>query len=340
MNFSTNQVRHFYVVKSYSATAVTDSSPVGALSVHSNSDGDLYFLHRGVDGVSRTDLIKNINYAKASDAADLARPLKKVTLALDANVNSGALIPGQDYLVNVFLRNHIGAGEDNQEVKFGVVRATTGMTASQFYVKLAMSLVANLSREVSKILKVSVATAADVETEVLPTTAEASLNGTYTYIVIEEVEQDWALGLFSSQPVNFKVLPTTVTVTAGEEAIWGVATEITPTASVPNGKITADLEYFAMGERGDQYRMVGFPDVIKTDYIVDPTLEYNYLDIHYSFIDTGIHFYKSEKDIQFAIPKVGANNSVSNALANSVIAAINTELSMSIPTLDDTDPNA
>lgn len=336
MNFSTNQVRQFYAVKSYSATAVTDASPVGAVSVHSDKDGALYFLYRGVDGVSRTDLITNINYAKATDAEKLARPLKKVTVALDSNVNSGNLVVGQDYLFNVFIRNYIGLGEEDQYHKYAVVRATTGMTTSEFYVKLAMSFVANLSREYSKLFKVYVRTAAAVETEVLPTTDESTLNAAYTAISIEEAEQEWKLGMFESTPINFQVLPSTITVAPGDDPIWGVVTSITPTSTVKNGKITADLEYFAMGERGDKYRMVGFPDVVETTYIIDPALEYNYLDIHYSYLGNGIHYYKSEKDITLAFPKVGVTNSVSNALANSVIGAINSELSMSIPTLDAT----
>lgn len=337
MNFSTNQVRQIYVVNSYSANAVTDSSAVGALSVHGNSYGDLYFLHRGVDGVSRSDLIKNIDYARATDADELARPLKKYTVTLDASVNSGNVIAGEDYILRLTFRNYIGLSEEDQYFKHAAVRGTSGMTASQFYAKLALSLAKNLSREPSKLLKVYVRTS-NGDTEVTVDTLETSLTGTYTAVVIEEVEQEWSLGTFESLEVNFQIQPTTVDV-SGEDLIWGLVTPITPTTLVQNGKVTADLEYFLMGERGDEYRMVGFPKVIKTDYLVNPANAYNYLDIHYSFLDSGENYYKSEKDITLVFPKVGTDNSVSNALANSVITAINSAASLSIPDLDDTDPD-
>ena len=104
-----------YVAKAYKATAVVDTDAVGTISVHSNASGDGYFLHRGVDGVSRTDLIKKdrIEYAKATDADNLARPLKRVSLALDSNVNSGALVVGEDYIVRIAFRNYIGLSDED-----------------------------------------------------------------------------------------------------------------------------------------------------------------------------------------------------------------------------------
>lgn len=333
MNFSTNQVRQIYVANSYSATAVTNSSAVGAISVHSNADGDLYFLHRGVDGVSRSDLIKNVTHAKATDADDLARDLKRYAVTLDSSVNNGDVIAGEDYVLRIAFRNYIGLSEEDQYFKHAVVRGTTGMTASQFYVKLALSLAKNLSREPSELLKVYVVIANGTATQVTADTAESSLNGTYTSVHIEEAEQEWSLGTFESVALNFTVQPSTVDI-VGDEAVWGVVTPVSAVSSVPNGKITADLEYFLMGERGDEYRNVGFPKVIKTNYLVDPNVEYNYIDIHFAFIDSGRDYYKSEKDIVIVVPKVGSTNSVANALANSIVGAINSEASLGIDTLD------
>ena len=54
----------------------------------------IYILSTWVLEVVRSDLIdiKNISYAKATDAANLAVDMKKVKLALSADVNSGAPI--------------------------------------------------------------------------------------------------------------------------------------------------------------------------------------------------------------------------------------------------------
>jgi hypothetical protein len=81
---------------------------------------------------------------------------------------------------------------------------------------------------------------------------------------------------------------------------YGVAQDITGQANthyIPNGKLTADLEYFGMGERGDQYRMIGWPNYIPTKYMVDAGQEYDYLDIHYYFQGEGVRSDKSEKQL-------------------------------------------
>jgi hypothetical protein len=53
-----------------------------------------------------------------------------------------------------------------------------------------------------------------------------------------------------------------------------------------------------MGERGDIYRNVGWPNVIPTKYlVVDETKDYDVLDIHYYYEGAGENPQKSEKDI-------------------------------------------
>ena len=67
--------------------------------------------------------------------------------------------------------------------------------------------------------------------------------------------------------------------------------------TVGNGYKMADLEYFCMGERGDQYRNVLWPKSIPTKYFVDPTKEYYCLDIHYAYQGTCEDIQKSEKTL-------------------------------------------
>jgi hypothetical protein len=63
------------------------------------------------------------------------------------------------------------------------------------------------------------------------------------------------------------------------------------------------MEYFYMGERGDQYRMFAAPqDRINTKYLVDPEAEYDVVNIHYYFVDSLGGAQKSEKDIMIVIP--------------------------------------
>lgn len=341
--FSTNQVRQLYVATALKPSNVTASDTAGSIAVKSDTaKSHLYFEYMGAGGMTRSDLIdiKNILYAKATDADDLAYDLAKYKLTLDDTVNGGEPVIAQDYILRIAFRNYPGLSEEDQYFKYGMTHAVTGMTASDFYKTLALSLVKNFSREEQGLLKFYLETGgsdagvvAGTPTEVTKDTKESSLTGTYTGIIIEEAPQDWILGVMEQAPVNFTIQPDLI-IDNGDERIWGVVKKVTSTNSIPDGHKIADLEYFCMGERGDVYRMVGFPYVIRTKYLVDPDIKYNVIDIHYAYVGPNESVQKSEKDITIVVPKIGDNNQVSNALANSIISAINTATGLTIKTLN------
>lgn len=341
--FSTNQARQLYVANALKSPNVIATDAAGSIAVKSDTaKSHLYFEYMGAGGMTRSDLIdiKNILYAKATDADDLAYDLAKYKLTLDTTVNGGEPVVAQDYILRIAFRNYPGLSEEDQYFKYGMVHAVTGMTASGFYKTLALSLVKNFSREEQGLLKfyletggTDAGTVAGTPTEVTKDTKESSLTGTYTGIVIEEAPQDWILGVMEQTPVNFTIQPDLI-IDNGDERIWGVVKKVASTNSIPDGHKIADLEYFCMGERGDIYRMVGFPYVIRTKYLVDPDIKYNVIDIHYAYVGSNESVQKSEKDITIVVPKIGANNKASNALANSIISAINTATGLTIKTLD------
>lgn len=304
--FSTNQNRQFYVAIN---SVSTEPSKLGDLKLDSTNDGKVFFKHMGKGGITRSDLIDkaSVVYAKITRKAALQRKLQTATISLNPKVNGGKPISGQDYLVRIYIHNYLAPGDDNVTIKYGVVHAYKGMEAADFYTALANSLTANFSREVQPLLKFEVAKSAEVATGVKVT----------------EVEQPWHLGTMSQEAVNFDIMPTFVELD-GEEVQWAVTDEKTNYVAktdsdvvIGNGKKIADLEYFCMGERGDQHRMIGWPNVVPTKYMVDPTKEYDVLDIHYSFSDTGVNVQKSEKDIII----VGEYKS-----SGDVISAIKTKL--------------
>ena len=341
--FSTNQVRQLYVAKALKSPNVGATDAAGSIAVKSDTaKTHLYFEYMGAGGMTRSDLIdiKNILHAKATDADDLAHDLAKYKLTLDASVNSGAPVAGQDYILRIAFRNYIGLSEEDQYFKYGMVHAYAGMTASDFYKTLVLSLVKNFSRKEEGLLKfyletggTNADTVAGTPTEVTKDTKESTLTGTYTGIVIEEAPQEWILGVMEQTPVNFTLQPVTIIVN-GDERIWGTVKQVASTSSIPDGRKIADLEYFCMGERGDVYRMVGFPNVIRTKYLVDPDTKYNVIDIHYAYVGPDESVQKSEKDITIVVPKIGANNQASNKLANDIISAINTATGLTITKLD------
>lgn len=308
--FSTNQVRQLYV-----ATDAADSIAVKS----DTAKNHLYFEYKGADNLMRSDLIdiKNILYAKATDAADMAHELKSVTVTLATDVNGGSPVAGQDYILRIAFRQYVGMSDEDQYFKYGMVHAYADMNADKFYKVLAQSIAKNFSREVVPLIKIEVHSAATISSggfdangymEVTPTTKDTgaadSTNPYYATdalvtdidsIRITEVEQPWRLGVMAQTPVYFTVQPVAVMVN-GDERIWATVTEGT-NGTIGNGKKIADLEYFCMGERGDVYRGIGFPHNIPTTYLVDPTKTYHVFDVHYAYVGDNEAVQKSEKTI-------------------------------------------
>lgn len=323
--FSVNQVRQLYVATAFKTPHVLASDAAGSIAVKNDTaKSHLYFEYKGADNLMRSDLIdtKNILYAKATDATAMAHDLKSVTIALDSNVNGGAPVAGQDYILRIAFKQYVGMSDEDQYFKYGMVHAYAGMDASEFYKVLAVSLAKNFSREVVPLIKIEIKTAS-ATTEVTPTTKVADLTGTYTGVVVTEVEQPWRLGVMAQTPVYFTVQSVPVTVN-GDERYWATLTEST-SGSIGNGKTIADLEYFCMGERGDMYRQVGWPHNIPTTYLVDPAKAYCVFDIHYAYVGSNESVQKSEKTITIVC--------ADKTELNKVIAAFNTATGLSIATL-------
>lgn len=316
MVFSTNQVRQLYVVED---TASKKTDP-GYLEVCENvtKNNQVYFKNTNKLGqISRSDLIKkdNILWITATTPQESRVPIKSVKVTLSQDVNNGQPIVGQDYILNLYIRQYVGMSDTDVYIKQGVVRGLANMTDVQFYEALACSLFLNFKRELYPLLKFSIGgkEVTDVKRDKVTgklTPCERNEQGelvaiaaTADGVTITEAEQEWRLGVKSQTPVYFDVASTTVYY-MGDEAIWGNVEDTTPekadmneTNSYGNGRTIADLEYFCHGERGDIYRQIGWPHNIDTAYMVDPTKEYYTVTIHYYFVDGGESPQKSEKDI-------------------------------------------
>lgn len=328
-NFSTNQSRHLYVISGYNAS-VTDASAVGTIGAIKSIDDirgkEVMFNYKGAESVLASDFIQihNIGYVKAVPASDMVTVMKKIEVALDTTVNGGAPVSGQDYVLSINFRNFFSSGDASQYYKDAAVHATANMTASAFYTAMVASLNAAFGREngatktSNPYLKFSTkakgGSGADKDDAVA--------------IVIEEKPQEWALGTKKARRVMFDVVPTTI-YTGGDDVVWGTVTDATPaksaavvgTNAVGNGQQIADLEWFCMGERGDQYRMKGWPNVIPTKYLVDPTQQYHVLELHYAFTDTGVNSYRTEKEITIVAPATSAGKTALNGFIDALEAA-------------------
>lgn len=314
---SLNQVRHLYVAnKSVEATAALANMGDFKVKACGDIEKEVYFEVQGPDTVLKSDYIpvKNINYVKVLKAADMATPMKKVKVVLDSTVNGGNPIAGQDYVLRINFHQFFGMGAQDQYVKDAAVHARKGMTAKQFYEEMVKALNLSFSREVRATAK---------SNPYLKFTANTDS------IEIEEVPQSWTLGTEAQERVLFDVMPTTV-YDGVDDLIWGTVTTEASTTKVGNGKKMADLEYFLLGERGDQYRKVGFPNDIETKGMIDPSKEYDVIEIHYAFTDTGVNSYRTEKDITIAVPSEGGETFVE---INKIIAAFNTATDLTVKPL-------
>lgn len=298
---SDNQFRNLYVMKTYKGSESALEAVGDATLKVDTAKNAMYLVYKDTEDNLTSDIIdlKNLLYVKSTKAADMARKLNSQSVTLNEDP-----ISGQDYVLNVEVRNFVALGDDSTHIKFGAVHAVKGMTKSDFYKAMALNLAKNLSREVSPILNVLLTKndTTDGESEVpvlvngkMQILAELKATESYTDIIIDEVEQPWRRGVAQVEPVNFNTTCGTVLVD-GDDVIWGTV-EKEEGDPVNNGKQIADMEWFYHGTRGDIYREATYPDNFEFKPLVDETKAYHTLDIHFAYVGPGVEVAKSERTI-------------------------------------------
>lgn len=301
---SDNQFRNLYVMNAYK-TSESALTAVGDLTLKvDTAKSNVYLVYKDTEDTITSDLIsiKNLLYAKSTKAADMARTLNSQSVTLNADP-----VSGQDYVLNIEVRNFVALGDDSTHIKFGAVHAVKGMTKSDFYKAMAVNLAKNLSREPSPILNVSLTknnstASGDKDSEVavllngkMQNLAALTATETYTDIIIDEVEQPWRRGVAQVEPVNFNTTCGTILMD-GDDVIWGTVEKETGD-EIQNGKQIADMEWFYHGTRGDIYREATYPDNFDFKPLVDETKAYSTLDIHFAYVGPGVEVAKSERTI-------------------------------------------
>lgn len=299
---SDNQFRNLYVMKTYKASESALAAVGDTTLKVDTAKNSMYLVYKDTEDNLTSDIIdlKNLLYVKSTKAADMARKLNSQSVTLNEDP-----ISGQDYVLNVEVRNFVALGDDSTYIKFGAVHAVKDMTKSDFYKAMALNLAKNLSREVSPILNVSLNkynSTGTTNTKVavlvngkMQNLATLTSTETYTSIIIDEVEQPWRRGVAQVEPVNFNTTCGTVLVD-GNDVIWGTV-EKEEGDPINNGKQIADMEWFYHGTRGDIYREATYPDNFNFKPLVDETKAYSTLDIHFAYVGPGVEVAKSERTI-------------------------------------------
>lgn len=299
---SDNQFRNLYVMNTYKTSESALTAVGDATLKVDTAKNAMYLVYKDTEDNLTSDIIdlKNLLYVKSTKAADMARRLNSQSVTLNEDP-----ISGQDYVLNVEVRNFVALGDDSTHIKFGAVHAVKDMTKSDFYKAMAVNLAKNFSREVSPILNVSLNkynSTGTTNTKVavlvngkMQNLAALTSTETYTSIIIDEVEQPWRRGVAQVEPVNFNTTCGTVLVD-GNDVIWGTV-EKEEGDPINNGKQIADMEWFYHGTRGDIYREATYPDNFDFKPLVDETKAYSTLDIHFAYVGPGVEVAKSERTI-------------------------------------------
>lgn len=290
--FSTNQTRHLYVAKSIK-TEEQIVSAAGDLKLVTTGDAP-YFLYVGADGTPmRSDLLTNVEHVKVTSSDAMKKTLPATYMSISD------VVAGQHYIMKVTFKNFLGASEEHTLTVVADYTAKTGDAAKNVYAGLAVVLAKNLSKHVTPLATVHLATAkswsgaVDVKASDDPT----KLTGSYTGIIIRSAKQPHVLGTKSADVVNFDVAIAPITANGVDTIVGVIDNTFVSNLTVDNGETIADMEYFYMKERADQYGNMGWPNVVHTEYLVDPTKKYNTLDIHYSYVGSNEAVQKSEKTI-------------------------------------------
>lgn len=276
--FSVNQARQVYVANNAIVSELENNikkgGKPGTVFIPDELKGEDFFV-AAVTGLAepvRSDLVNPEKVVSVSlMTGEKNKPkVNKYTITVDDEIlDGGGNVPrGYSFIVKVIFDHFIGMTEVDKYVKIGEVYTRKAMSKADFYEALCYSLQKNFTNE-NKLYPL------------------CEISHTDDGVTVTECVQEWHLGTMASE-----VLPLHIEIAGvlldGVVVPWGKIKKESEPAKDPqtgvaltNGRTIADMEYFYMGERGDIYRNVGWPNVVATKYLVDPDKSYNVLDIQY-----------------------------------------------------------
>lgn len=334
-NFNTNQTRHLYVAGAIDANVDTNLD----IALGTTATGELYFKYKNADGlVTRSDTFdpKKIVSLKLAPAASLAKKLMMASLSADANVidfGSTSSFIGKAINLKITVHGLFDYDDDNSKVILvSLVGDATNLASQAAFTKyLAVAIAKNLENKQDP--KYPLFKAFYNGTEVTKSTTVSDLSGSYTTVELVAVQQKWVRGKLTGEPVNFSISSSVDDVVGG--VVYGQKPWLTESSSdiVPStvsGYTTisgdykiADLEYFALGERGDMIRGFNFPDNYEITYAVVPGTTYSMLSIEYYWNGSAENVQKSPRLIEIVAPyNSTAASDICTLLYNEIDAAI------------------
>lgn len=268
--YSVNQATHLYVLNGTQETA------------GSAEKGYIRYSKLGAKGDLATDIIdlKKVISVTETTSTKLAPKVKKYAIQV-TGATAGS------YVMRVIINNYFSESPSGSYIKHASAYVQGGDNANKEVAEaLVKSLNLGLKRDIEPAFKVVYSGDSD----------------TFTIIPLAT---EWVLGRKATTipEIIIELVPTDAMAT---KATWATITPADATTSEIAGERNlgaeqlADYEYFCLGERGDQYRGINWPNNVETKGQIDPTKNYNIVTVHYYEDLGGEAVQKSEKTVVFA----------------------------------------
>lgn len=320
---SINQVRHLFVANTATMPSATNTDYYnGTPSAEGNAvvcgkkgaDAFLFIKHYGKGGIVASDKILKENLVSATFTSidDLKSKIGNHTIQVTSAV------AGQVYEIKLQFIHYGGLGEQDQTYKIGMYKAKSDDTAALIAAGLAKSLQDALGLD-------NAANAADL-THYKEQLCTITVNSDTITVHEADLSGLWKRGKISVEYMPIHVfLGNIYTSDDYETDEWATVTHNASLTTVNDAaKKLADLEYFCMGARGDEYRGMGYPRNFDTEYFLTggDTL-YGIIDLQYFYQGDNEDIQKSQKTLSIVVPTA--------AVRNTIAGGINTILGTSLP---------
>lgn len=335
-NFNTYQTRQFYVAKAVDSNVDTVGD-IALKTVTGGSSTKAFFSYRNADDLlTATDVFdpKNITSLRMTTAAAMATPLIPVAFTIDAAfLNSAYYGKTFNLFINIGQIISYDAADSMTVVASVVGNSTNLASAAAFYKAMAEAIVKAMPKLPDApfavyMLKSGTATAVPANSYANDATSLALIPVAGKYIrgklskealditisscvggYADTDAEPWAKELVDGNSRPYK------TVAALNS---GLSVSISP-ANIPGVYMLADLEAFALGERGNVFRYGLEPNYVPPTYMIDLSKNYNVLSIEYFWQGGAENVQKSPRMIQIAAEAADSSDIVTS-LYNSLVA--------------------
>lgn len=323
-NFNTNQTRHFYVAKAIDSSVDT----AGDINLGTTATGEFFFTYRNADGLlTRSDLIRanSVRSLKKAEADDMDIKLMATEIAVDSSAVTLANCVGKVLNLVINLRQFMSY-DSSDAIAFTasvVGNSTNTASAAAFYKALAKAIVLAMPKLPEAPIKVFMHKS-DTDTEITKATADGDYMADATSIIIVPAPQKWIRGKMSNEPLEIDVT-SSLRASNTEDIAWATVTvapsEVSGNTAISSSYNIADLEYFALGERGDVYRGSFWPNNYEPTYMVDVAKRYDMVSIEYFWQGGAENIQKSPRLLEIAC-EISGSGSQATSVADTLLAAI------------------